>query len=66
MQQLCERFLIELEALPDDIPVPVRLRRLLKVALRGFRFRCRSIGPVPAKDSKSHPDDANVPTVPVK
>ena len=34
------RYRIELEALPDPTPVIIRLRRLLKHALRACRLRC--------------------------
>ena len=44
-----------LEALPDDVPASVRFRRLLKVALRSFRLRCRKVQaaePDSAKDER--------------
>jgi hypothetical protein len=34
------RYRIVVEALPDDVPEPVRLRRWLKLGLRAFGFRC--------------------------
>ena len=34
------RFTIELEAVPSDIPAAARLKRALKVLLRGFGLRC--------------------------
>jgi hypothetical protein len=40
-----ERVLLELEALPDPAPVAVRLRNLLKTALRRDRLRCVSATP---------------------
>lgn len=51
------RYLVELEALPDDLaPAAVRLRRLLKVALRAFRLRCvraeEAPGPTPAAEEE--------------
>jgi hypothetical protein len=47
------RFTLELEDwppplrpdMPPPVPVEVRLRRLLKAAIRSFGFRCRSVGP---------------------
>lgn len=33
-----------LEALPDDVPGLVRLRRYLKLALRGYGLRCTHVG----------------------
>jgi hypothetical protein len=43
-----------LEAVPDDVPQLVRLRRLLKVLLRGYRFRCRRIEELkPEMDDKT-------------
>jgi hypothetical protein len=41
-----ERYRLELEALADDVPAAVRLRRALKCLLRGFRLRCRSVADV--------------------
>jgi hypothetical protein len=49
----CERFLVELLALPDTgasrscVPPVVRLRKFLKAALRAYGLRCtraRSLG----------------------
>jgi hypothetical protein len=40
-----ERFTLTVEALPDDVPAAVRLRSLLKRALRSFRLRCVSVAP---------------------
>jgi hypothetical protein len=37
-----ERFRLELEALADDVPAAIRLRRALKLLLRTFGLRCRS------------------------
>ena len=34
------RYHLVLQALPDGVPAPVRLRRLLKALLRGYGFRC--------------------------
>jgi hypothetical protein len=34
--------------LADDVPVPVRLRRLLKTALRQLRLKCTKVEDVPA------------------
>lgn len=54
-----ERFVLELEALEDSVPVPVRLRRLLKIALRTLRLRCTRIVPagsdVNVDDSEATP-----------
>ncbi len=45
-----ERFLVELEdvANASDSPAHVRLKLLLKSALRWLAFRCLSVGPAPA------------------
>jgi hypothetical protein len=40
-----EWFLVTLEALPDGYPAAVRLRRLLKAALRSFRLRAVKVEP---------------------
>jgi hypothetical protein len=45
-----ERFELELVAQPDEVPAIVRLKRLLKVALRAFGLRCvgaRTLGGTP-------------------
>jgi len=48
------RYRLTLEAVPDDVPQLVRLRRLLKVLLRGYRFRCRRIEELkPEMDDKT-------------
>jgi hypothetical protein len=40
-------FTITLEALPDDLrPPEIRLRQLLKIALRGMRLRCVGLAEV--------------------
>jgi hypothetical protein len=50
-----ERYLVTLDALVDDVPAAVRLRRLLKCALRSFGFRCVSVRDVPADaDARVH------------
>jgi hypothetical protein len=41
-----ERYRLELEALADDAPAVVRLRRALKCLLRAFGLRCRSVADV--------------------
>jgi hypothetical protein len=40
-----ERFLVELEALPNSYPAAVRLRRFLKAALRTYRLRAVKVEP---------------------
>jgi hypothetical protein len=40
MAEECPVYRLELEALPGDVPAHVRLRRLLKFALRGCALRC--------------------------
>ena len=44
-----EEFEIRIRALPDDVPVFVRLRKLLKAALRAYGFRCESARDVTPK-----------------
>jgi hypothetical protein len=39
-------FLLKLEALPAAVPPVIRLRRLLKTALRTYRFRARSVAQI--------------------
>ena len=42
-----ERFLLEVEVLPQAVPGIARLRSMLKWMLRAFRIRCVSIRPLP-------------------
>ncbi len=46
-QKSGERFVVELEALPDSVPSAIRLRHFLKAALRSWGLRCRSITGAP-------------------
>lgn len=41
-----QKFTMILESTPDSIPVFIRLRRLLKAALRSYGFRCQYINEV--------------------
>ena len=41
--QLPAEFVIRLRALPADVPPAVRLRRALKLLLRGFRLKCEAV-----------------------
>lgn len=56
MSKSGEAFILHLRSEASSIPVEVRLRRLLKLALRSFALRCTSIveapteGDGPAKD----------------
>ncbi len=38
-----ERYVVELEAMADDVPPIPRLRQFLKSALRTWKFRARSV-----------------------
>jgi hypothetical protein len=57
--QPVRRVEIILAVLPSDVPVGVRLRRLLKVALRAFHLRCESIGPAKPADGPTGGADAS-------
>jgi len=39
-----ERFTLVLQALPDGVPAIIRLRRVLKAALRSYGLRCVQCG----------------------
>jgi hypothetical protein len=41
-------YRLTVEALPGDVPAPVRLKRLLKGVLRGYGFRCLEAREVPS------------------
>ncbi len=59
---MSEQFTLTLRPLPHAVPVDVRLRRLLKTALRSFGFRAvdvREVSPV------QH-DGAAAPVIPCK
>ena len=49
MSQPGPEFLVRLRSLPSSIPVAVRLRRFLKLALRMFCLRAAAIEPLPAE-----------------
>jgi hypothetical protein len=40
-------YLIKLRPTPSDIPAEIRLRRLLKIALRSCQLRCTSVSETP-------------------
>ncbi len=42
-----QRFVIEFEALPDELPPEIRVRSLLKYALRRLRLRNQGIRSAP-------------------
>jgi hypothetical protein len=50
-----ERWLIEFVAMDDPCPPAIRVRTLLKKALRGYSLKCVSVSspPAPAPVSKS-------------
>jgi hypothetical protein len=56
------RFVLEVEALPDERPWPIRLRLVLKDLLRREGFRCRSIrradGPAATQPGEKGEPDA--------
>jgi hypothetical protein len=54
-------IILELVPLADDVAVEVRLRNLLKTALRRDKFRCRDISQPPqplADHDHDHREDA--------
>jgi hypothetical protein len=53
-----EIFLVELEAVPGRVPGAVRLRALLKSALRAWGLKCRSVREAPP-DAEAPPPDAD-------
>jgi len=55
-----ESFTVELRALRSRVPVEVRLRRLLKVALRSCQLRCVRVEAVPPGSSRPGPNDSTV------
>jgi hypothetical protein len=51
-----ELWYITLKPLPDDVPVAVRIRALLKTALRRDRLRCVSLKEPPAATHQTAPE----------
>lgn len=47
------RYHLTLEAQPEAVPAVIRLRRLLKVALRGFGLKCVAVAEVAGEDNRS-------------
>lgn len=56
-----ERFTVEMQALPDDVPPAVRLRRWLKAALRSARMRALSVRETTPKPPATTPTASQVP-----
>ncbi len=52
-----EAYHLTLVPVPDSVPGIIRLRRFLKLALRGFGLRCVSVEPV--SEASGQPDQAN-------
>jgi hypothetical protein len=52
-------YRLRLRALPDRVPAAVRLRRLLKVLLRGYGFRALAVEEVPAEAPAHESGDAD-------
>jgi hypothetical protein len=46
-------YSVTITALPHATPEIIRLRRLLKLALRGFAMECNDVREIPAGDSGS-------------
>jgi hypothetical protein len=57
MDEPQQEYLIRLRALPDNVPATVRLRRLLKVALRSFKLRCTMAVEVQPQRKTGEPRD---------
>jgi hypothetical protein len=59
-ERRCPRYRLEFEPLPpqdDEVPVVIRLRWLLKWALRDVRLRCMSAEEVrPPTDGETRPE----------
>jgi hypothetical protein len=52
------RYRLDLRALPGPVPPEVRLRGLLKTALRGYRLRCTAVEQVDRTDMSASTPDA--------
>jgi hypothetical protein len=51
MRPTSERYELVLRAEPWSVPAIIRLRRLLKLALRSFGLRCVELKELPADDA---------------
>jgi hypothetical protein len=51
-----EKFVLELEALADEVPAATRLKMFLKRALRNARFRAVKVSALPETPPGSTPD----------
>ncbi len=49
-------YVLEIRALPSDVPAVVRLRRLLKYALRGLDLRCVRATEIASGEELDAPD----------
>lgn len=49
------RYALILTAKPSDVPAIIRLRRLLKLALRGFAMECIEVKEIPATAPQTAP-----------
>ncbi len=50
-----ERFRLTLRDLPDDLPVAIRLRHVLKCLLRAWAFRCERVEEMAAANENQAP-----------
>ncbi len=53
-------FTLVLQALPSDVPVMIRLRRVLKGLLRTYDFRAVSVLPAASLPPKRTSDECNL------
>ena len=53
------QYTIVFEALPCETPPPIRLRKLLKFALRSLNMRCTAARETATNDSGDHAGGAN-------
>jgi hypothetical protein len=53
-----EEFDVRFRAMPSDIPVPARLKQLLKTAGRAFGLRCVNVAAVPPGLRQDEPGEA--------
>jgi hypothetical protein len=58
-------FRVVLQALPDAVPARVRVRRLLKLALRAFRLKCVRVELVQAEPGPAVGAEQRAPVVEV-
>ena len=60
----CPTYILTLRPLASDVPPPIRLRRLLKIALRSCQLRCTDIRESAGSDKPADKETGREMTTP--